>query len=373
MGLPIWREPAEKRETDAVLDPRRAAVSRRSRPSDSSRPRIRASDRSSETLFNLLRSDYALQSMNVGPSSSFSSERRGTLSQWNDVNALPTPIPDQERVALRVTLSDSEPRTNRGGLRRMLSPLPVFRSETSRGSSASASSEVHTPRFPPAFPEREMTRERLGEFEREMARERIRQMERERERERERQDFDERRRFRPPFVPAITEAAAARRVVDEPGVPRFRFPARIQRYLADAVDENDSGRRSGSYVTRSLNLPRFDIDGLGDRERSLRSILTDMSLFDELGLIDDIYSPDATQWELVADGIGFQAACDLWESEDSDGEGGEGTEGGELAIQDHLWDTTQDRDETFRMRRFTSLFPSRNRDNRELDRLVERL
>lgn len=367
MGLPVWREPVEKRETEAALDPRRAAISRRPRYLDSSRPRIRASDRSSETLFNLLRSDYALESMNVGPLSSFSTERRGLLSHWNDMNAIPTPVPDPERTALRVSLSDSEPRTSRGGLRRIRSPVPTFRSEASRGSEAGASSEAHTPRFPPTFPELEVTGQPLREIEREIEREGLRQIERERERERERQDFDERRRFRPPFTVAATESATTHRTADESGVPRFRFPARIPRYLADVADENDNSQRSGSYMARSLHLPRFDIDGLGDRERSLRSTFTDLSLFDELGLIDDIYSPDATQWELVANDLGFQAACDLWESEESDGEGGE------LVIPDHLWDAAQDRDEAFRMRRFTSLFSSRNTVNREVDRLAERL
>lgn len=355
MGRPLWREPVEKREADTTLDPRRAAISRRSRTSDSTRPRIRASDRSSETLFNLLRSDYALESMNVGPAS-FSSERRGALSNWSDISALSAAMSDPERAALRMTLSDSEPRLGRAGLRRVRSPMPVLRPEASRAYEASASSETYTPRFPPAFPQREMARERLRE------RERFREMERETERgqaERERQDFDERRRFRPPF--AATESAAGRRSRDESGGPRFRFPARIPRYLADIVDENDSGRRSGPYITGSLHLPRLDIDGLGDRERSLRSTLTDLSLLDELGLIDSIYSPDATQWELVVNDLGLQAMCDLWESEGSDGEGGEGGEGNEFGIPDHLWDVTQDRDE---MRRLTSLFSSRSRESR---------
>lgn len=325
----MWREPAEKRETDAVLDPRRAAVARRSRPSDPSRPRLRASDRSSETLFNLLRSDYALEGMSAGPAPSFSSERRGFPSHWNDMNALPTPVPDPERASLRVTLFDSEPRASRSGLRRMRSPVPVLRSETSRGSSAS--SELYTPRFPPAFAERE------------------------------RQGDEEPRRFRPPFA-AAAESAAARRAADEGG-PRFRFPARIPRYLADVVDENEAERRTGSYMTRSLHLPRFDIDGLGDRERSPRSTLTNLSLVGVLRLTD-ICSPDATQWELVANDLGFQAACDLWDTEESDGEGAE------ITVSDHLWDTTHDRDEAFRMRRLTSLFASQNRD---MDRLAERL
>lgn len=366
MGRPLWREPVEKREVDTTLDPRRAAISRRSRPSDSTRPRIRASDRSSETLFNLLRSDYALESMNVGPTASFSSERRGALSSWNDINALSAAMSDPERGSLRVTLSDSEPRSGRTGLRRVRSPVPVFRSSGSRASSASASPEVYTPRFPPAFPEREMVRERLRERERFMEIEREIERERIRQAERERQDFDERRRFRPPFA-APADGAAGRR--GSTG-PRFRFPARIPRYLADAVDESDSSRRSGPYVTRSLHLPRFDINGLGDRERSLRSILTDLSLLDELGLIDSIYSPDATQWELVANDLGLQAACDLWESEGSDGEGGESGGGNAFGIPDHLWDaTTQDRDG---MRRLTSLFSSRIRGSREVD-LLERL
>lgn len=362
MGRPLWREPAEKREADTTLDPRRAAISRRSRTLDSTRPRIRASDRSSETLFNLLRSDYALESMNVGPTASFSSERRGALPSWNDVDALSMAVSNPERAALRVTLSDSEPRPGRAGLRRVRSPVPVFRSSASRSSSASASSEVYTPRFPPAFPQREMARERLREIEREIERERIRQG------ERERQDLDERRRFRPPFA-ATAESAAGRRGGDGFGGPRFRFPARIPRYLTDVVDENGSSRRTRPYVTRPLHLPRFDIDGLGDRERSLRSILTSLSLLDELELIDDIYSPDVTQWELVANDLGLQAACDLWESEGSDGEG-EGDESNEFGIPDHLWDATQDRDG---MRRLTSLFSSRNRDNREVDLLAERL
>lgn len=355
MGRPLWREPIEKREVDTALDHRRAAISRRSRTSDSTRPRIRASDRSSETLFNLLRSDYALESMNVGPAS-FSSERRGALSNWSDISALSTAMSDPEHAALRMTLSDSESRLGRAGLRRVRSPMPVLRSEASRAYEASASSEVYTPRFPPAFTQREMARERLRE------RERFREMEREIERvqaERERQDFDERRRFRPPF--AATESATGRRGRDGSGGPRFRFPARIPRYLADIVDETESGRRSGPYITGSLHLPRLGIDGLGDRERSLRSILTDLSLLDELGLIDSIYSPDATQWELVANDLGLQAACDLWESEGSDGEGGEGGEGNEFGIPDHLWDVTQDRDE---MRRLTSLFSSRSRESR---------
>lgn len=278
---------------------------------------------------------------------------------------LSTAISDPEHAALRVTLSDSEPRPGRTGLRRVRSPVPVFRSEASQASSASASSEVYTPRFPPAFPDREVAggrlgeRDRFGEMEREIERDRARQA------ERERQEFDERRRFRPPFA-ATAESAAGRRGRDGSGGPRFRFPARIPRYLADV--ENDSGRRSGPYVTRSLHLPRFDIDGLGDRERSLRSILTDLSLLDELRLIDSIYSPDATQWELVANDLGLQAACDLWESEGSDGEGGGGNEFG---IPDHLWDATQDRDG---MRRLTSLFSLRSRETQGVaDLLAERL
>lgn len=289
--------------------------------------------------------------MNVGPIASFSSERRGALPNWNDVNAHSATMSDPERAALRATLSDTEPRT---GLRRVRSPVPVFRSSGSRASSASASPEIYTPRFPPAFPEQEMARERLRE------RERFREVEREIERgrirqaERERQDSDERRRFRPPFA-APVESTAGRREGNGFTGPRFRFPARTPRYLAGVVDENDRGRRSGPYVTRSLHLPRFDIDGLGDRERSLRSTLTNLSLLDELGLIDSTYSPDTTQWELVANDLGLQAACDLWESEGSDGEGGEGGESNAFVISDHLWDATQDRDG---MRRLTSLFSS---------------
>lgn len=351
MGRPLWKEPVEKREADAALDPRRAAISRRSRTSDSTRPRIRASDRSSETLFNLLRSDYALESMNVG-SASFPSERRGALSNWSDISALEAAMSDPERAALRMTLSDSEPRLGRAGPRRVRSPMPVSRSEASRAYQASASSEMYTPRFPPAFPQREMARERL--------RERFREMEREIERgQLERLEFDERRRSRPSF--AATESATGHRGRDESGGPRFRFPARIPRYLADIVDENDSGRRSGPYTTGSLHLPQLDIDGLGDRERSLRSILTDLALLDEPGLIDSTYSPDATQWELVVNDLGLQAMCDLWESEMSDGEGGEGGDGNEFGIPDHLWDVTQDRDET---RRLTSLFSSRSTESR---------
>lgn len=352
----------EKREVDTTLDPRRAAISRRSRPLDSTRSRIRASDRSSETLFNLLRSDYALESMNVGPIASFSSERRGALSNWNDINALSATMSDPERAALRMTLSDAEPRPGWTGLRRVRSPVPVFRS------SASASPETYIPRFPPALPEQEMARERLRE------RERFRGVEREIERgrvrqaERERQDSDERRRFRPPFA-APVESAASRRGGNGSTGPRFRFPARTPRYLAGVVDENDRGRRSGLYVTRSLHLPRFDIDGLGDRERSLRSTLTNLSLLNELGLIDSIYSPDATQWELVANDLGLQAACDLWESEGSDGEEGEGGESNAFVISNHLWDATQDRDG---MRRLTNLFSS-STENGEVDLLAERL
>lgn len=375
MGRPLWKEPVEKREADTALDPRRAAISRRSRASDSTRPRIRASDRSSETLFNLLRSDYALESMNTGPAS-FSSERRGALSNWSDISALSASMSDPERAALRMTLSDSEPRLGRAGLRRVRSPMPVLRSEASRAYQASASSEMYTPRFPPAFPQREMARERL--------RERFREMEREIERgqaELERLEFDERRRSRPSFAAterlefderhqsrplfAATESATGRRGRDESGGPRFRFPARIPRYLANIVDENDSGQRSGTYITGSLHLPQLDIDGLGDRERSLRSILTDLALLDEPGLIDSTYSPDATQWELVVNDLGLQAMCDLWESEGSDGEGegegGEGGDGNEFGIPDHLWDVTQDRDET---RRLTSLFSSRSTEGR---------
>ncbi|RPA95554.1 hypothetical protein L873DRAFT_1812665 [Choiromyces venosus 120613-1] len=312
MGMPVWKEPVEKRDIDAVLDPRRAAVPRRSAPSR----RIR----SSQTLLNLLRDDFAREA-NTLSSITGSEGRRERSYPWSELSAIPGPVPDPERAGLRVTLSDAEARasssnatSSRGGIRRVRSPLPVFRSENNRLSSSV--SDTYTPRFPPAFPER--------------------------------QQEEELRRIRTPFSVAAAASSsegssssnnstASRRAAADEGSQRP--PSYFPRY--EFLDEAESARRDeySSYLPGLSARRWFEVDGLGYRERSL--------------------SPDPNQWELVANGLGFQAACDLWES-DSD------ADGNPLASEVML-DPPQDRDEAFRIRR---LFSSRNGG---IDRLMERL
>ncbi|CAZ79274.1 unnamed protein product [Tuber melanosporum] len=308
MGMPVWKEPVEKRDIDAVLDPRRAAVPRRSAPGR----RIR----SSQTLMNLLRDDLARETNTL---SSIAEGRRERPYPWSELNALPGPVPDPERAGLRLTLADAEARapssatSGRGGIRRVRSPLPVFRSENYR--LPSSASDTYTPRFPPTFPER--------------------------------QQEEELRRIRTPFpLPTAASSSsegssssstAPRRAGAEEGSQR-----RSQYFSRDesSIDETEGGRRDEfSYLTGPSARRWLGIDGLGDRERSL--------------------SPDPTHWELVANGLGFQAACDLWES-DSD------ADGNPLAVE-VMWDLPPDREEAFRIRRLLS---SRNGG---IDRLIERL
>ncbi|CUS14631.1 unnamed protein product [Tuber aestivum] len=314
MGMPVWKEPVEKRDIDAVLDPRRAAVPRRSAPSR----RIR----SSQTLMNLWRDDFARET-NTHSSIAGGEGRRERPYPWSELSALPGPVPDPERAGLRVTLADAEARASsnatsgRGGTRRVRSPLPVFRSENSR--LPSSASDTYTPRFPPAFPER--------------------------------QQEEELRRIRTPFsIPAAAtsssssegssssnSSAASRRPGAGEGLQRP--PQYFSRYES-FIDEAENGRRDEfSYLPGPSARRWLEVDGLGDRERSL--------------------SPDPAHWELVANGLGFQAACDLWES-DSDADGN--PLAGEV-----MWDPPQDREEALRIRR---LLTSRAGG---IERLMERL
>jgi len=318
MGMPVWKEPVEKRDIDAVLDPRRAAVPRRSAHGR----RIR----SSQTLMNLLRDDFARET-NTLSNITGGEGRRERPYPWSELSALPGPVPDPERAGLRVTLADAEARASsnttsgRGGIRRVRSPLPVFRNENNR--LPSSASDTYTPRFPPAFPER--------------------------------QQEEELRRIRTHFsLPTAASSSsegsssssssnntinstALRRAGAEEGSQR---PSQYLSRYESFIDEAESGRRDElSYLPGPSSRRWLEIDGLGDRERSL--------------------SPDPGHWELVANGLGFQAACDLWES-DSD------ADGNPLASE-MMWDPPQDREEAFRIRR---LFSSRNGG---IDRLVGRL
>ncbi|KAG0633228.1 hypothetical protein HOY80DRAFT_652650 [Tuber brumale] len=314
MGMPVWKEPVEKRDINAMLDPRRAGVPRRSAPSR----RIR----SSQTLMNLLRDDLARETNTL---SSIAEGRRERPYLWSELSALPGPVPDPERAGSRVTLADAEARASsnttsgRGAIRRVRSPLPVFRSENYR--LPSSASDTYTSRFPPTFPER--------------------------------QQEEELRRIRTPFpLPTAASSSssegssssnsnsnstASRRAGAEEGSQRAsQYFSRYESF----IDEAEGGRRDEiSYLTGPSTRRWLGIDGLGDRERSL--------------------SPDPAHWELVANGLGFQAACDLWES-DSD------ADGNPLAVE-VMWDLPQDREEAFRIRRLLS---SRSGG---IDRLIERL
>jgi len=335
MGMPVWKEPVEKRHIDAVLDPRRAAVPRRSAHGR----RIR----SSQTLMNLLRDDFARET-NTLSNITGGEDRRERPYPSSELSALPGPVPDPERAGLRVTLADAEARASsnttsgRGGIRRARSPLPVFRNENNR--LPSSASDTYTPHFPPAFPER--------------------------------QQDEDLRRIRTHF-PLPTAASSSsegssssnssnsttlrRTRAEEGSQPPSQYLSRYESF----IDEAESGRRDDlSYLPGPSSRRWLEIDGLGDRERSLRSILPQMSFYDAVGLIGlDDNSPDPGHWELVANGLGFQAACDLWES-DSDADGN--PLAGEV-----MWDPPQDREEAFRIRR---LFSSRSAG---IDRLVGRL
>ncbi|KAH0613163.1 uncharacterized protein H6S33_009543 [Morchella sextelata] len=290
MGRPIWREPTEKRTADAALEPRREAVVRRSA---GIRPRVRGSDRSSGTLFNLLRSDYALENLSTGP------------ARWSDNASLLA--------------------AQRGGGRRGLGRSEPLRPQLSR--SVATGEEVYTPWFPPAG-DRELAMQRREEMERiredNERRRLLERLDREREREHER-------------VARLTEEF----IPDDMSWFGLPLSAR-QRYVASLIDE---GRRPepSSNATREIHLPRFDIDGLGDRERSL--------------------SPDANQWELMAE-LGFPG-CEQ-DSEDSEDD--------EHNLMDALGtlegEVERDRSEMDRLRRVANMFAAHNRD---IDRLVERL
>lgn len=339
MGMPVWKEPVEKRDIDAMLDPRRAAVPRRSAHGR----RIR----SSQTLMNLLRDDFARET-NTLSNITGGEGRRERPYPWSELSALPGPVPDPERAGLRVTLADAEARASsnttsgRGGIRRVRSPLPVFRNENNR--LPSSASDTYTPRFPPAFPER--------------------------------QQEEELRRIRTHFsLPTAassssegsSSSSSSNNTINSTALHRAGAEEGSQRpsqYLSryeSFIDEAESGRRDElSYLPGPPSRRWLEIDGLGDRERSLRSILPQISFYDAVGLIGlDNNSPDPGHWELVANGLGFQAACDLWES-DSD------ADGNPLASE-MMWDPPQDREEAFRIRR---LFSSRNGG---IDRLVGRL
>jgi hypothetical protein len=309
MGRPIWREPTEKRTADAALEPRREAVVRRSA---GIRPRVRGSDRSSGTLFNLLRSDYALENLSTGP------------ARWSDNASLLA--------------------AQRGGGRRGLGRSEPLRPQLSR--SVATGEEVYTPWFPPAG-DRELAMQRREEMERiredNERRRLLERLDREREREHER-------------VARLTEEF----IPDDMSWFGLPLSAR-QRYVASLIDE---GRRPepSSNATREIHLPRFDIDGLGDRERSLRSIPSLPTYLTRLieGADD---SPDANQWELMAE-LGFPG-CEQ-DSEDSEDD--------EHNLMDALGtlegEVERDRSEMDRLRRVANMFAAHNRD---IDRLVERL
>ncbi|KAL7268262.1 hypothetical protein RUND412_009129 [Rhizina undulata] len=330
MGLPLWREP-EERESDNSFDPgvaRRSAIRRSVRQSRTaaaaSRPRVR----SSQTLFDLLCNDYAQDSLNTLSSSSSSSTTAGSVPSrerreyWSDMNALPTPAPDSERPALRVMLPEIEP----SRVVRNYRPIIRLRSEGSRVSSPSAlAGETFTSRFPPAYlPSRYM-------------------------------DSSEGRRYRsslPAPTPTTTSAASASASTSTSSNGEGSSSSRRSESILDRVRLQRMARYNeatgeepelptSAYVRNTTTRNWFDVDGLGDRERSL--------------------SPDATlPWEAVAHDLGLQS-CDFYESDSE----------GEVAAlgSDMLWELPYPEDH-FRIRRLTSFLSARNRD---LDRLAERL
>lgn len=291
MGLPVWKEPPEKRDVNTVLDPRRAAVPRRS-----GAPGRRI--RSSQTFFNhLLR--------NGGENSRL--ERR-----------------EPERITSRAALADLEARVSltqptREGLGRIRLPLPASRSEDNRVFSGPSSSESYTPRFPPA------NAERLSE--------------------------DESRRARP-FA-----SFAATAILESPASSRRAVEGSQRPSLSERVSRRDSYSDEYESLAFLSGGPWPGIDGLGDRELSLRSILPCLSFYDALGLIGVNRDSPPSQWELVSNDLGFQAAvCDLWESE-SDGDVG--------STNELVLESPHNREEA-RIRHFISR-------SRDMDRLIGRL
>jgi len=189
----------------------------------------------------------------------------------------------------------------REGLGRIRLPLPASRSEDNRVLSGSSSSESYTPRFPPA------NAERLSD--------------------------DESRRTRP-F--ASLAAAAATAIVESPASSRRAVEGSQRPSLPERASRRDSYSDEYESLAFLSGGSWPGIDGLGDRELSL--------------------SPPS-QWELVSNDLGFQAAvCDLWESE-SDGDVG--------STNELVLESPHSREEA-RIRHFISR-------SRDMDRLIGRL
>jgi len=227
------------------------------------------------------------------------SERDRFSSQlWREINALPMPAPDPDRLSDSSTSSSARSAV----WRRVRSPAPALPSRAQstalRASVAAVRDREHDGESPPDLDHEQR----------------------------------EQRESTPRFPPSYWED----REPEFMRSSRFRMPFRVPRYLSglststSATDENEgplppSRRRENWYLAPPRMNVDTGIDGLGDRERSI--------------------SPDeAAQWELVASDIGL-AACDLWDDDD--------TENGDAPMSELglMWQMRETREEIERLRR----------------------